>query len=181
MKRLFFALPFPELESRRLQDYLEEFKKDPRFEMAKWVKPQLYHFTSFFVGEVPDMLLEDIRELGRGVLSTLPAFTLEFDRIQLFPFKKPAMLWARFKSAPELLDIHTKLLHFLKPYLPEDFENKEPIPHITLARLKSGMDSFQLPAYKIPSITIHESQLFESVLSPGGRSHTLLESFTHEL
>lgn len=178
MKRLFISHPFPESEAERLEKFLEPFHDDPRFKGAKWVEPKHYHFTSLFIGEVPDMVVQDIIEISRGFCSRIPIFTLEFDKIQLFPYKKPTMLWARFKPNMEMRDLFEGLVHFLQPYLPFSFAEKTPLPHITLARLKSGMNSFEMPSYKIPEQKIHESQIIESLITPAGPIYTVIEKIS---
>lgn len=102
----------------------------------KAVEPENLHITLRFIGEVPTSIVESIKDR----LSTLEfsSFTLSFSGVGAFPgIERPRVIWVGVSEGKEeLIELSNKvnkLLSSLK--IPK--ENKEFIPHLTIARVKS--------------------------------------------
>ncbi len=181
MKRLFLALPLPAEEIERLDSYLTPYRSDPNFKDAKWAQLQNLHITTLFLGEVQGMMIPEMRQILRGFFAHIPPFELQFEGIFLFPGKLPKMVWARFYKNYSFTELNAELRKFLSPYIQEDEDEKESIPHLTLARLKTPIDSrrFAFKAYKMSPLQIKECHLYESDLTPEGPVYTLIENFPY--
>lgn len=89
------------------------------------------------------------------------------------------MIWARFQKH----DSYSKLVLGLKANLSEFVraDIKDPIPHITMARLKNFKNTDQIPIQKHRLEKDHfdlaELVLWESVLDPKGAIYTPLQQF----
>lgn len=187
MKRLFLAIPIPKEEVNRLAAYADSYKKDTHFHDAKWVEPKNLHITALFMGDVQDAAIPEMIQLLRGILAKIPPFELHLESIILQPIQKPKMLWARFHRSFEFNELAAEIKKYLFPYLPDLEENaeghnsKKPIPHLTLARLKTPLDSgkYFLKPYKMPPLSVTECRLYESTLIEGGPIYTLIETFPY--
>lgn len=111
----------------------------------KTVEPENLHITLRFIGEIPKPVVEAIKEK----LSTLEfkSFTINFSGVGAFPrVEKPRVIWVGVdKGRDELSELSNrvnKLLSSLK--IPK--ENKEFVPHLTIARVKS------YPSPKLPKV-----------------------------
>ena len=178
MKRLFLAIPLPDEEIKRLDAYLVPYRSDPRFANAKWVEPQNFHLTLLFLGEVQEMMIPEMLQILRGFFAQIPAFELQFESLELFPGKSPTMIWARFHKSFPLTELKSELRKYLSPYVQEIEDEKESISHLTLARLKTPIDSrkFAFKPYQMPLLQINECHLYESELSEKGPTYTLIEN-----
>jgi len=181
MKRLFLALSIPEAMSKSFEDYLHIYRNDQHFQDAKWTGPENLHITVFFLGEVTESHLLEMRSILRGVAGRMTPFTLHFERVEFFAHKMPKMIWGRFQRNLGFLELNQECKKFMKPYLDmtKEEEMKEPIPHVTLARLRKPVDPkhFSFQPLNLPSVEATELHLYESVLTPQGPSYTLIESY----
>src|SRR3989338_4607696 len=187
MKRLFLALPLPPEEIRRLDAFLTPYRSDPHFKDAKWVELQNFHVTTLFLGHVQDMMISEMRQILRGFFAQIHPFDLQFEGVFLFPGKFPKMIWARFHKSFPFTELNAELRKYLSPYTESHEDEKEQLPHLTLARLKNPVDSarFAFKPYKMPPLQVKECHLYESELTAltegelqkNGPVYTLIENF----
>jgi 2'-5' RNA ligase len=107
---------------------------------ASWVRPENYHVTVRFLGEIEPILTVDLETLCRRITEAIPAFDLSIDRLGAFPSSaRPRVLWAGGDAPPAFSDLTEELNRELGSLgFPE--ERKETVTHITLARLKGPDD-----------------------------------------
>ena len=191
--RLFIALDIADAIRERIARFAEGvqgFAPD-----ARWVKAESLHMTLKFIGEQPDPVVEQIKQVlfdVRGV-----PVEIDFKGYGFFPTaKSPRVFWVGMEAGPALgalaaaIDAQTASLGIPK-------EDRSFSPHLTLARGPGGSGSprrrkgdgpnraFQhlqeklaaLPAPEFGTMTAHEFFLYQSQLSPKGSKYTKLERF----
>lgn len=185
MKRLFLGLSIPQRHVDSMEAHMAQYKNDQHLEEAKWTAPENQHITAFFLGEIVDSHLPEMTSIMRGVAGRMAPFTLHFERIEFFAHKMPKMIWGRFQRSLGFLELNQECKKFLKPYMDmtEEEELKEPIPHVTLARLRTPVDpkKFSFKPLSLPPVEVTEMHLYESILTPQGPSYTLLETYPYGL
>jgi 2'-5' RNA ligase len=183
MKRLFIAIPLEQNVIDKIADYINPYKELPLLKNAKWVNKNNYHITTLFLGDISDRQLPEIKSFIRGVCSHVPKFTLNLDRVTFFPpTDNPHMIWLKFRRSLQFEELSAELFKYLYEVdfnLKKDPDEKEPIPHLTLARLR---DSFPIKQIKwsqldLPPVTATSCHLYESTLTPSGPLYTLLEEY----
>jgi len=194
--RLFVALDIADAIRERIARFAEGvqgFAPD-----ARWAKPESLHVTLKFIGEQPDSVVEQIKQ----VLATVRAepTEIQFRGYGFFPTAKSArVFWIGMEAGPQLaalaaaVDEQTASLGIAK-------ENRAFSPHLTLARGPGGSGSprshkgdgpnhtFQrlqeklgvLPAPEFGTMTAHEFFLYQSQLSPKGSKYTKLARFAFQ-
>lgn len=185
MKRLFIALNLPADLHETLDTFLTPYKTHTALRSAKWVPRENLHVTALFLGEVPDALLPEITELTRGVCGRMHPFELLPEQVTLFPQKNHAkMLWLKYQKNLAFDEFVTELKRYLSPVAPAiEEENTYPLPHVTLARLKEGVDPkvLSFKPFKSGPLKVATATLYESNPQSEASSYTLLETFSYGL
>ena len=183
-KRLFLALSPDEESRRRIERYAESLHGALKAYQPRWIKPELYHLTLHFFGDVEEsdlfLLEESFSTLG-GSLSP-PLLTLE-ELLFLPCLRKPRVLTLRFSSDPaEAFD----------PILEKAQEGAQAgpkpwLPHLSLARFRGhrasrGLADVLKPKQDFPTppklwFEPRSIELMESFLSPGGPRYEIRKSF----
>jgi len=149
---------------------------------ASWVRPENYHVTVRFLGEIEPILTVDLEAICRRIAQGIPAFNLTIDRLGAFPTPaRPRVLWAGGDAPASFSELSTVLNYELGGLgFPE--ERKETVAHITLARLKAPDDgsvdrAFRAAGRLVPQTVLADRLvLMESQLGPDGSSYTPLFS-----
>lgn len=171
LMRLFIAVPVPE----ELKDNIVEIQK--KFKEAngdiKAVEKENLHFTLKFIGETDR--LKEIEAAMEKALKDFPQFDADIAGISAFPDRNYArVIWLCIKDVMEQMK---KLMEVIDAGLSEiGFEQeKEHIPHITLARVRSGRNKAELirlleklEQTQIGRMRVKEVMLVKSVLSKAG-------------
>ncbi len=171
-KRLFLAIPIPEA----IQQELYAFRTQLTHPDLRWTPPANLHVTLLFIGGVPITEVVQI-EHTLQLLNTIPAFTLQFTRIQGVTRKRvTSMLWA----AMEPNESFTRLAQHISQVLAIPLDHA-PVPHVTVART-SRNSRYRLGAEPPPLIThlqvrVTGFELWESRLGPGGSKYHCLQRF----
>ncbi len=93
--RLFFALPMSELAERQLQQQAEIFKHRSLADGLRWIKPENYHLTLAFLGEVAPQQLPRLAVIARDIVARHRAFDLRLRAVNWFPSaERPKILAA---------------------------------------------------------------------------------------
>jgi len=183
MKRLFIALALPEETLQTVHDFLEPYKQDPALETARWLPKESLHLTALFLGEVEDVLVPTITQIARGVCGRMHPFQIPFAQVTLFPYKTTAkMIWLRYQKSLAFEELAGELKRFLLPMIPKlADEEKYPLPHVTLARLKEAIDpkSVHFDELILPPLLVSEAGLYESPLKSDEGGYKLLEKFSY--
>ncbi|MEZ0346880.1 MAG: RNA 2',3'-cyclic phosphodiesterase [Infirmifilum sp.] len=144
----------------------------------KPVEPENLHLTLRFIGEVPQEVVERIRQVLEGV--DFEPFTVRFAGVGAFPHaRRPRVVWIGVEEgAMELAELSAKVNNALsKLKLPKPEEGFT--PHLTVARVKGGVGS--LPQLiqsaghvEFGSITVDRIRLKRSTLTPRGPIYATL-------
>ena len=171
--RAFVAVTLSGFVQEALASCTKELKKSLGADKnIRWVKPENYHLTLCFLGEIPDEIFRQIEPRLRQALADVASFSVELSKIDLFPsVREPHAIVAAIRPQANLVALQQKIFSALVPMLPEIDTPKSFLPHITLARIKGN---FALDFKPIPltlSYAVQDIHLFESRLSHAGPQH----------
>jgi len=146
----------------------------------KLVEPHNIHITIRFLGDTEPTMIEPINKAMKKVLFN--AFNCEIRGLGVFPnMHYPRVVWAGIrKGADELRNIFEQLEPMLRQ-LGFRADSKGFSPHLTLARVKSGRNKFEL-CRSIQNLTDFDFgfvkadclRLKKSVLTPRGPIYSTL-------
>jgi RNA 2',3'-cyclic 3'-phosphodiesterase len=130
MIRIFIGLDLPE-DIKRSLGLLKSSVRG-----AKWVPLENLHLTIRFIGEVPENILQNIKEELREI--SFYNFKVKLKGVGLFSAKSnPKVIWVGLDPLEEIMELREKIDEALtKVNIP--LEKKKYIPHVTLARLKGA-------------------------------------------
>ena len=182
-KRVFLALPLKPVEPvvakmKQLQKLLHAYH-------IKWVRPENFHLTLFFFGEIPAQQIPVLIELLHTPVKNSSAFPFSLTGPGIFKKgREPRVLWLDIKASDQLFEIKKEIDNAVATlgFIPDD---KVFRPHLTLGRF--------LPRQEVSSVldfTLEEAQLaepiryevsrlilFESKLFPSGPQYYPIEVF----
>jgi 2'-5' RNA ligase len=178
--RLFVAVPVPETVVRFLQGIQIPLKKQGF--RASWSNTATMHLTLKFMGDTPAEMIDPIIGALEQTAQDHEPFELRARGVGVFPsVKRARVIWTGVRSENEVLsDLHQLLDRNLgKAGVPRS--KKRFSPHLTLARLKTRVDSHKL-VEMIKAFQNVESEsfdcasldLYQSVLTPSKAVHTRL-------
>lgn len=174
MPRLFTAIELPD-------DICEELH---RLRMplpgARWLKPENYHITLRFAGDIGNV---EAREFIENLARIEPdGFELKLSGLGVFGGDDPHSIWAGVEPKPELEDLaraHEKAAR--NAGLPPDTRAFK--PHVTLARLKhSNVDAIarylsRYGGYRSEPFFVSRTLLMSSRPSVGGGPYGIEDRF----
>ncbi len=107
---------------------------------ASWVRPENFHVTVRFLGEIDPMLTIDLEQSCNAVTRDITPFNLPIDRVGAFPApSRPRVLWVGGEAPSSFRDLLSSLDRELTA-LGFPSGRPETIAHITLARIKGRTD-----------------------------------------
>ena len=172
------ALPVSE-EMAKVQSGLRDLQ-DYRDNPIRWVKPQGFHLTFRFLGNIESTRVAPILTALRAAARLHPQFRVRTQGLGAFPsLTRPRVLWARL-SGDGLQELHTKIEAALSScgFPPEGRAFR---PHITLGRVRSPRDWNPVLEgikaylqYDFGESPIDKVTLYQSDLGPGGAVYTPL-------
>lgn len=179
--RLFVAID-PPLEIRaKLSAAISRRTAESR--VLRWVRPEGMHLTLKFIGEADANRLDAIRQALRTT-TTSSAIALRFRGIGFFcSLERPRVAWCGVEAGDELAALALKISAALKLVgVPE--EPRAFTPHVTLARLPSGLHmgnlvraAQALKSYDFGAMDATEFHLYQSFLKPSGAEYKRIETF----
>jgi 2'-5' RNA ligase len=155
---------------------------------ASWTKPQSWHLTIKFLGDVPRASLDPLASsIAPAARETVPGELLSGGPV-VFPPRGPArVLGVGFAPSPALESLSGFARHVednAKSFGIEE-EKRGFHPHVTLARLRrpwpaEAVETFRekVEAWAFPSWPLRSAVLYESRLDPAGAIHTPLAEWT---
>lgn len=170
MIRLFVALPMPAATILALRELCSGLPG------ARWVKPEQFHLTLRFIGEVDGRTARHVADELAGI--QMPPFELALHGVGTFGDKRAARsLWAGTRPAAELERLHEKVDGAMARLgLPAD--RRKFAPHVTLARLNQppvdrlGAYLSHHALFNAAPFTCDRFVLYSSFLSHGGAIYT---------
>lgn len=184
MLRLFFGVLLPpevRQDVAALQERLAQSKT-----RVKWVEPENLHVTLRFLGELPAMVLRDLKLLGHKLAAESAPWELQLNGLGAFPkLRQPQVLWLGVGHGAEPL---THLGRCLNQKLEDGLivarDPKAFHPHCTLGRVKQErglrelIDLVQQDAgYSSVAFSCDHYQLLCSKLGPSGPEYEMLAEF----
>ena len=173
--RLFVALPVDEQVRRRLEKATAPWRAGERGDEGwRWTRPEGWHVTLAFLGEVDDERAGDLAEVvgpavaGAGALRLALADVDHFGRRVLHvaladhPPGAVAQLGEAVQQALANVDLPVK--------------RQRVVPHLTLARARKGQRP-AVPDLPVPEAawTVPEARVYVSHLHPTGARYEVLE------
>jgi len=168
-KRVFVSIDLPSEVKAQLK-YLQR----PEIRPVKWMKPDNFHITLNFLGELNESqiqeatkILEYVSNLGERFVLKLVAFQAERD-----------MLWLIPENHAKLFELQGVLKDRFEDIKLGKRERRGYSPHILFAKTKTGrrfeweMDNFQALSYAVDRVNLYESRL-----TPESATHILIKSF----
>lgn len=170
MIRLFVAIRFPEEVRQSLATLCAGVPG------ARWAKPDQFHMTLRFIGEVDGRVAHAVAEELSSV--TMPSFELKLFGVGTFGDKrKTHSLWAGVRPNPALNRLQEKVDNaVLRAGLSPD--RRKFAPHVTLARLNNapvdrlGAFLSHHALYEAPAFMCDRFVLYSSFLSSSGAIYT---------
>ncbi len=141
-----------------------------------WVAPNNMHLTLRFLGEVPEAQTTQLQAVGYAVAQSSESFNLTLTRLGAFPSPRRArVLWAGTdKENPQFATLARRLEESVQRlgFPPEE---KDPVPHVTLARFRPPVDLTPVLAGQVLAplvVAARELTLMHSELRPQGPVYT---------
>ncbi len=175
MLRLFVAIDPPEPVRLRLAALCNGVPG------ARWVKPEQFHLTLRFIGEVDNEAFADIAD-GLGEVHA-DRFSLRFGGVGHFPPRgAPKVLWAGVEDGAPATSLHDAIEEQLKR-LGLEPDGRKFAPHLTLARLRNAplgrvRDYLAEHArFTSEGFAVAEFHLYSSRLGGAGAVHRIEASY----
>ena len=183
-KRLFIGIPMPESYQKMVGELVRMLKPRMHSRIA-WTKPENFHLTLRFLGNVSSSRVADlVRVLS---LVRLPPYVFQAGKVDFFPARPPhRVFWIGVVCGyPETVRLARDIsvqLHSLGFDMPNDSF----VPHLTLGRIKKPANDpwsrirSDMASYVWPETIVRSFNLWESVLDHSGAHHSVLHSFDLE-
>jgi len=179
--RLFIALELNDDVVERISSIQDKLRSGD-FDI-KLVERENLHLTLKFLGEVDESEIGRIERLISESLEDFHAFTLSFHGIGYFGSGgRVNVIWAGVKEGSRDFVGLAKALEERLSYIRK--EEREPSPHLTIARVKSGRNVHRLSRevdslrdVKVGEVRVKEIRLKKSVLAPQGPVYSDVKAF----
>ena len=182
--RLFIAIAIPEGVKARIEGTQAELRRALPDANARWIRPDQFHLTLKFLGDVEAARLDPLGQATRAACRGFTPLRLRAEGVGCFPdLRRPRVLWTGVSDGSgQLLRLQEAVALATQDFTAEQKEEHF-TGHITLARFK-GIKRSQaealaaaapgLTARLFGEWTAHKIDLMRSVLLPQGAQHTSL-------
>ncbi|HOY63094.1 MAG: 2'-5'-RNA ligase [bacterium ADurb.Bin236] len=178
--RAFIALDIPANTKAFISKYQKVVKNS--FPAARWTRPEGFHFTLKFLGEIETSRIDDVLEAAQGAARAKKFFAC-FGAAGVFPNALGArVLWLGLdKGADSVRALASGLSSALAP-LGFPTESRPFTAHLTLARFRTPcrFDPASLPAHSMPDFEAARVSFYKSDLKSSGAEYTPLAVFDLE-
>ena len=169
-KRIFVSIDLP----RNVKDYLGSLVRRDIY-WIKWMNPKNFHITLSFLGDLDVSRIASTEAILREVAQICKPFTLRLTELKT----SQDMLWLLPEKEPTLDDLHDELKDKLRGARIGKSERRSYMPHILLAKSKTGRRMQQvIENFQPIEFDVKDIHLYESELTPGAATHRLIESFS---
>jgi 2'-5' RNA ligase len=170
--RAFFAVEPGEAAKLALAALVRELRGRPDGDAVRWVRPEGFHVTLRFLGNVPSTELPALAQAVLAALTGAPGFRVTLGAVRAFPSaRQPRVVVAELEPEAELLALAERVEVGVVA------AGRGPSPrrfraHLTLGRVRGR----RLPPLDLPAaggeIDVHEVVLFRSDLGRDGSRYT---------
>jgi RNA 2',3'-cyclic 3'-phosphodiesterase len=185
--RLFVAISIPEPVRDEIVRVQQELQPLVPRNVARWARPDQFHLTLRFLGNVPADDVEDLKQSVGAVCRNVRPLFLHAGGVGFFPNpRSPRVIWVGINDREErLVDLQRQIETATGPFSPEPGE-KNFTGHVTLGRLKNpkpadisdlAARAQSLEKRSFGQWKAYEMEIIRSDLSPAGARHTLLTGF----
>lgn len=172
-ERLFIAIPAP----REIIGPAQHLKEsNSGLKGTRWIPFNNLHITVFFLGDLPAGNAPLILQIMKNGLARTGDFELVFDRFSVEGGHRPSMVWARFHRHPAFTALAGWLQRETEELTPALHRFHEPVPHITLARIRSGSSPEIRCGDLLPDLPFKGYELWKTCRLPGGVRYDVLGS-----
>jgi RNA 2',3'-cyclic 3'-phosphodiesterase len=145
-------------------------RRDPRF---RWARPEGWHVTLKFLGEIPTSDVAVVCDTARVVSERTPAFEVGLRGWGFFPSeRRPRILWAGIQTGCEELVRLAADLDQSLGYAGFERDNKPYRPHVTIARTSKSVtgsgSAMQAVTLDCGSFVADGIVIIQSTLQRGG-------------
>lgn len=163
MKRIFVAIPVSDSIRRELYNVQQSL---PVFAGLRKTPQENFHITLFFIGEVEEVSIPEIIRLLSGYFRNVAPFTLNFSDFSYAGNPhRPSMIWTRFEKSEIFSTLHSGCKEICTSYMTIHPIERDPVPHITLARLRNRNrkdEMIELPNTTIQLPRVSFSELWQT-------------------
>jgi 2'-5' RNA ligase len=185
--RLFVAVPVPDLIRKEMTGVQSELQPLAPPGVARWTRPEQFHLTLRFLGDVSSDRVAALREAVGAVCSGAPRFSLRAQGIGLFPSAhSPRVIWVGINDSVPLTGLQSQIEQAVRPFSTgpggEHFTG-----HVTLGRFKpfKGPGIVDLAA-RVAAMkdrtfgewTAQKVEIIRSELSSSGARYATLAAFS---
>ena len=177
--RCFLAIDLDERTRGDIAAIAEALQED--FPKLRWVKPDTYHITLRYLGEISE---EQVSAIQDSIKIPTHTFTLHFTNTGAFPnARRPSVLWIGTDALPQLLACRETCETAARDIGLEP-DTKPFHPHITLARARknqrlgdvsSTLEQVSLDA--LDEFRADRVSLFKSTLTGNGPVYDIIAEF----
>lgn len=179
--RAFFALEIPDTVRGQLASSLEEVRQGTL--RARWTRPQSWHLTLKFLGEVDRSLLGELGTELAPQVRGIGAVSVKLAKTGFFPSSsRPRVAW--IGGTAEGIENIVAAVEEVSDRAGFSRERRPWSIHLTLARLKAQWPKAAIERFlewgdglELEAFTCREVVLFSSDLQPGGAVYTALERY----
>jgi RNA 2',3'-cyclic 3'-phosphodiesterase len=182
--RLFIAIAIPEGVKAKIEGAQAELRRALPDCNARWTRPEQFHLTLKFLGDVEESRVD---ALGESIRAACPGFTplhLRAEGVGCFPdLRRPRVLWTGVRDeAGQLLRLQEAVALATHDFTSEQKEERF-TGHVTLARFKGIRPTeAKVLGSAVPAManrlfgewTAHRIELMRSELLPQGARHLTL-------
>ena len=178
--RAFIAIELPETVRTALRQVQKRFQAY-HFKI-RWVKAENIHLTLKFLGNIRVEAVEEIRQTISEEIENRGPFNLQAKGVGVFPgVKRPKVLWAGVTGDMEHLVSLQQIIDGRLARIGFKREKRRYKGHLTLGRIKGGIDSRQLVEamgqvgeFESDHFSVNRVVLFQSRLKANGAEYTHL-------
>jgi RNA 2',3'-cyclic 3'-phosphodiesterase len=173
MKRIFIAVRIEPEKTllAMISSYMQALINDS----IKWTDPANIHVTIIFLGDTPEIRVNEIGVMLKNICSGFGEFELAIRGSGVFKSPKdPRILWAGIELSEKMNKLHEIISEKLQE-TGTKIERRSFNPHLTLGRVRKINDLSKLRVLldefkheEIQRVKVSEIILYESILRPEG-------------
>jgi len=168
-KRIFTSIELP----KQVIIYMQTLQ-EREIRWIKWMHSDNLHITLNFLGEITGQETDQCKEILRKTAQDSQAFKILLNKI----IPKKEMLWVLPEKNNALFDLQNKLKKGFEEQGIGKKEKRRFNPHVLIAKTKNSRDmKWDNKNFLPQEFEVKKICLFESELTPGAATHTLIQSF----